>query len=116
MTVQHVVLFAFAEDLSAADEKDMRDQVESWPGEIGQINLIRLGKDITGERTRGHQYLLYTEFDSVDLLHRYQQHPVHQKFLSWVLDHDCTPLAFDYELSQDTVIWPQSAPDSLEER
>ncbi len=116
MTVQHVVLFAFAEELSAADDYEMRAQVESWPEEIGQINVIRLGRDITGARTKGHQYLLYTEFDSVDLLHRYQQHPVHQKFLAWVLDHDCKPLAFDYELRQDTVIWPHSAPDSPEEQ
>ncbi|MDQ6686151.1 MAG: Dabb family protein [Actinomycetota bacterium] len=115
MTVQHIVLFAFAEDLDAADELDMRSQVESWPQEIGQINMIRFGKDITGARTRGHQYLLSTEFDSEELLHRYQQHPIHQKFLAWVLDHDCVPLAFDYELTHETVIWPSTTPDPLEE-
>jgi hypothetical protein len=114
MTVQHVVLFAFAEDLSAAQAQEMRDHVESWPELIGQINAIRLGSDLTGARTRGHQYLLYTEFDSVELLHRYQQHPVHQKFLAWVLDHDCTPLAFDYLLDHTTIIWPPE-PDSAEE-
>jgi hypothetical protein len=115
MTVQHVVLFAFAEDLTAAQAKQMRDHVESWPELIGQINHIRLGSDITGTRTRGHQYLLYTEFDSIELLHRYQQHPVHQKFLAWVIDNNCTPLAFDYELDPTTIIWPQGAPDSPEE-
>jgi hypothetical protein len=34
----------------------------------------------------------------------YQQHPVHQEFLRWVLDRDCTPLAFDYPLDDTTVI------------
>jgi hypothetical protein len=116
MTVQHVVLFAFPEDIDAATEREMRAHVESWPAEIGQINQIRLGRDITGARTRGNQYLLYTEFDSEELLHRYQQHPVHQTFLAWVIDHNCTPLAFDYELTQDTVIWPQNGPDSPEEQ
>jgi Stress responsive A/B Barrel Domain len=116
MTVQHVVLFAFAEDLDAAAEQEMRSHVEAWPEAIGQINTIRLGQDITGARTRGHQYLLFTEFDSEELLHRYQQHPVHQRFLAWVLEHNCTPLAFDYELTHDTVIWPQSGPDSPEEQ
>lgn len=108
MVVQHVVLFAFAKDLTAAQAKEMRNQVESWPKLIGQINVIRLGVDITGARTRGHQYLLYTEFDSIELLHRYQQHPVHQKFLAWVIDHDCEPLAFDYLLDATTSIWPES--------
>jgi hypothetical protein len=116
MTVQHVVLFAFPEDIDAATEREMRAHVESWPAEIGQINQIRLGRDITGARTRGNPYLLYTEFDSEELLHRYQQHPVHQTFLAWVIDHNCTPLAFDYELTQDTVIWPQNGPDSPEEQ
>jgi hypothetical protein len=75
----------------------------------------RLGSDLTGARTRGHQYLLYTEFDSVELLNRYKQHPVHQEFLAWVLDHGCTPLAFDYLLDPTTVIWPLTTPHPAEE-
>jgi hypothetical protein len=108
MTIQHVVLFEFPEDPDPATEREMRDHVEAWPEAIGQINVIRLGRDITGARTKGHQFLLYTEFDSEELLHRYQQHPVHQRFLAWVIDHKCKPMAFDYELTTDTVIWPKS--------
>jgi len=115
MTLQHIVLFAFADDLNEADAREMRAQIESWPELIGGINVIRFGTDLTGARTRGHQYLLYTEFDDEVALRTYQQHPVHQKFLAWVLEHGCTPLAFDFHLTQDTVIWPNSGPDSLEE-
>ena len=39
-------------------------------------------------------------------LGRYQQHPVHKQFLQWVLDRDCTPLAFDYYLNEETVVLP----------
>lgn len=116
MTLQHIVLFAFAQDLGEADARDMREQIERWPEQIGGIGAIRFGSDITGARTGGHQYLLYTEFDDALALSTYQQHPVHQYFLKWVLDHGCTPLAFDYELDQDAVIWPRPTPHPREDK
>jgi hypothetical protein len=107
MTLQHIVLFAFAAELDHEDAAEMRAQIDAWPEKIGGFGAIRFGRDITGARTRGHQYLLYTEFPDMPALVAYQQHPVHQHFLRWVLDHGCTPLAFDFELDQDTVIWPR---------
>jgi hypothetical protein len=115
MTLQHVVLFAFPEDLDEAGAADMRGQVQAWPEAIGGINVLRFGTDLTGARTRGHQYLLYMEFDDETALRAYQQHPVHQRFLAWILDRDCTPLAFDYELTRNNVFWPAPPPDSSEE-
>jgi heme-degrading monooxygenase HmoA len=104
MTLQHVVLFKYPQELSDADTAEMRRQIEAWPGAIPGFRALRFGRDLTDERTRGHQYLLYTEFDDEAALHTYQQHPVHQEFLAWVLDHECTPLAFDYHLDDLTVV------------
>jgi hypothetical protein len=104
MTLQHIVLFSFPQDLSEADWADMQAMVRAWPDEIGGIDKIRLGEAINTERTRGYQRLLYMEVADVPALVRYQQHPVHQKFLSWVREHDCTPLAFDYHLDESTVV------------
>jgi hypothetical protein len=106
VTLQHVVLFSFPIDLSAEDWADMQRQVRSWPGEIGGIEVIRLGPSINTERTRGYQYLLFMEVADVPALVKYQQHPVHQQFLKWVIDHDCTPLAFDYYVDESTAILP----------
>jgi hypothetical protein len=104
MTLQHVVLFSFPDDLSDEDWADMLGQVRSWPADIGGIDVIRIGPSINTERTRGYQYLLYMEVADVDALVRYQKHPVHQQFLKWVLDRQCTPLAFDYYLDETTVV------------
>jgi heme-degrading monooxygenase HmoA len=104
VTVQHIVLFSYSEDLSAADDAEMRRQIEAWPSLIPGFRALRFGRDLTGERTRGHQYLLYTEFDDAESLHAYQQHPVHQAFLAWVMERSCTPLAFDYHLDDLTVV------------
>jgi hypothetical protein len=102
--LQHVVLFSFPTDLDAQDAAELRRQIEGWPGVIPGIRALRFGTDLTGERTRGYQYLLYMEFDDQDTLRAYQGHPVHQRFLRWVLDHSCTPLAFDYHLTDRTVL------------
>jgi hypothetical protein len=106
MTLQHVVLFSFPTDLGADDWADMQRQVRSWPSEIGGIDVIRLGPSINTERTCGYQYLLFMEVADEAALVAYQQHPVHQQFLKWVIDHDCTPLAFDYHVDESTAILP----------
>ena len=35
MSLQHIVLFSFHQDLSLEDEGDMRPQVKAWPEVIG---------------------------------------------------------------------------------
>jgi len=107
MSVQHIVLFSFPRELSAAEAADMRAMVASWPKEIGLMTRCRFGTDLTGARTRGYPYLLYTEFPSVEVLKEYQAHPVHQQFLAWIVERDCTPLAFDYYLDGQTVLMPE---------
>jgi hypothetical protein len=37
-------------------------------------------------------------------MERYRAHPVHQRFLAWLNERDCTPLAFDYYLDEGTVL------------
>jgi hypothetical protein len=107
MTLQHIVLFSFPRQLSEDEAAQMRAMVASWPSEIGLMTKCRLGTDLTGARTRGYGYLLYTEFPDVTALNDYRAHPVHQRFFDWLAERDCTPLAFDYYLDQDTVLMPE---------
>jgi hypothetical protein len=104
MTLQHIVLFSFPRELSEDEAADMRAMVASWPSEIGLMTKCRFGPDLTGERTRGYGYLLYTEFPDTETLRRYQDHPVHVAFRDWIVERDCTPLAFDYYLDETTVL------------
>jgi hypothetical protein len=108
MAVQHIVLFRFPEPFSDTDAKEMRDMISDWPERIGGFRRLRLGSDLNeGARTRGFQYLLHTEHDDVPALRAYQQHPVHQMFFRWVVDHECEVIAFDYEITPDTCIQPE---------
>jgi hypothetical protein len=111
MTLQHIVLFSFPRDLSAEEAAQMRDMVASWPGEIGLMTKCRLGTDLTYARNRGYGYLLYTEFPDVATMNAYRAHPTHVKFLDWLAERDCTPLAFDYVLDEQTVLMPEHGPE-----
>jgi hypothetical protein len=104
MTVQHIVLFSFPRELSADEAAQLRAMVASWPEEIGLMTKCRLGTDVTGARTRGYAYLLFTEFPDVDTLNAYRAHPVPVQFLEFLTKLDCTPLAFDYHLDDQTVL------------
>ena len=105
--LQHVVLFSFADQPTAEQAADIRSYIREWPGVIPGIRALRFGEALFTDRTNGYQYLLYMEFDSVEDLRSYQAHPVHQRFLSWVIDNNITPLAFDYYLSEDAVLLPK---------
>ena len=107
MVLQHIVLFSFPRELSAGEYEDMRAQVAAWPEAIGGMNRLRFGADITGARTRGYSRLLYMEFDDVEALQRYREHPVHQAFNRWLIERECTPLAFDYPLDETTLLMPE---------
>ncbi|SRR5579875_558653 len=102
--VQHVVLFSFAPPLSPEEEADMAARIRSWPAEIGGFTTLRFGTDLTGARTQGYSYLLYTQFPDQDALARYQDHPIHRAFAEWVVRRQGRVLAFDYLLDATTVV------------
>jgi Stress responsive A/B Barrel Domain len=107
MTLQHIVLFSFPAELSEGEAAQMRSMVASWPKEIGLMGRCRFGTDLTGARTRGYGYLLYTEFPDEQALNSYRAHPVHLQFMDWLAERDCTALAFDYHLDEQTRLMPE---------
>jgi hypothetical protein len=109
MTLQHIVLFSFPQELSEQDAARMREIVASFPSKIGLMTKCRFGTDLTGGRTRGYGYLMYTEFPDVEAMNSYRAHPVHVAFIDWLAERSCTPLAFDYLMDEQTLLMPESA-------
>lgn len=104
MSLQHIVLFGFPREPTAAEADELRRRIASWPAVIGGMTAIRFGPARWTERTRGYQYLLYMEFPDEAALGAYQDHPVHREFAAWVGGLGVTPLAFDYHLDEATVV------------
>ncbi len=101
--VQHVVLFRFPRDLADDAEGELFAQVRAWPERIGGFARLRIGRDLTGARSRGYQYLLFAEFEDHDRLEAYVPHPVHRAFSDWIVEHGGETLAFDYALTNEAV-------------
>ncbi|MGH3472416.1 MAG: Dabb family protein [Nocardioidaceae bacterium] len=100
--LQHVVLLDFPEALSADDDATLRSMVAAFPAKIGLMIECHFGSDLTGARTRGYDYLLYSVFADEDALHEYTVHPVHQELLRFLDGHNCRRLGFDYHLDGST--------------
>lgn len=100
--LQHVVLMRFPVDLDRRDDAELRGIVLSLPSEIDELLACRFGSDLDGSRTRGYQYLLFTEFADTDALAAYVGHPAHQVLAHWLDGHECQRLAFDYHLDRTT--------------
>lgn len=105
--LQHVVLLRFPRALEAAEEAEMRAAVADFPKRVGELTRLRFGQDLTGTRTDGYQFLLFSEFPDEASLVRYRDHPVHQEFLGWLREHGAEILGFDYHLDESTVLVPE---------
>jgi hypothetical protein len=93
---QHVVLMRFPQPLDAAEDSLLRGMVASWPDKIGTMSQCRVGRDLTGERSQGWDYLLYTVFPDEQTFRDYVEHPVHQELVRFLNERGCERLAFDY--------------------
>ena len=101
---QHVVLFKFAQELSADEEREMFARVREWPANIPGFTGLRFGKDVSG-RSGGYSYLLLTEFESEEAHQAYYSQPTHVAFSEWVFAHDeVEVIRVDYPLDADTLI------------
>jgi heme-degrading monooxygenase HmoA len=108
-SIQHVVLFRFPRELEPEEEREMFAQVRAWPERIGGFTELRFGRDMTGARTQGHQYLLLEQFPDEEAMKAYLKHPVHLAFADWVHERGSRELAFDYVLGPDTVVLGEAA-------
>jgi hypothetical protein len=102
---QHVVLFSFPDELSAADWDEMQSRVRSWPAKIGGMEKLRLGRPSSDSVPDGYQYLLFIEFADEDKLNHYLGHPVHKDFGQWaIVELGAKAIVFRYALDEGTVI------------
>lgn len=104
--LQHVVLLNFSRELSSDEHAELARQIRAWPEEIGGFLELRFGRDLTGNRTRGYEYLLFQAFPNEASLKAYLTHPAHRAFGDWVHERGCVEIAFDYFVDQVTAVVP----------
>lgn len=110
MSLLHTVLISFDTPLGPDQLADFDAQIRSWPEAIGGFEHLAVGPPLYAERAQGYQHLLHMVVADEEALERYQVHPVHQHFATWVRERGGRVLAFDYLLDDGTVVHAGSGP------
>ena len=75
--IRHVVFFRFKSDASSGDRQAMIEGLGALPGRISQIRSWSQGTNVLPS-DRSYDFCLIGDFDSLEDLKIYQDHPDHQ--------------------------------------
>lgn len=103
--IVHVVLFSPRPDLSAADRAAVLAALESASRNIPSIKRLRIGKRVKHSlpgyeqmMRDDYEYAVIIEFDDVEGLKAYLQHPAHAAAGHHFTASASKALAYDYEV------------------
>lgn len=97
--VNHIVLWNFQEQLSAAERKEAALKIkESLEGLKGQVEgIIDVSVEINPLDSSNKDIALISSFDTKESLSRYQEHPEHKKAGLFIKSVTCDRTCIDYE-------------------
>jgi hypothetical protein len=89
----HVVSFTFTDP---EDRHEAQARLEALPPYIEAIGSLTTGLDTVGDPGASHLVLITTH-DDLAGLRDYQEHPVHQEFVTWVVPRIAAKTVVDFE-------------------
>jgi Stress responsive A/B Barrel Domain len=105
--IVHVVLFSPRPDLSAADRAALLAALESASKHIPSIKRLRVGRRVKHSlpgyeqmMRDDYEYVVMIEFDDVEGLKSYLQHPAHAAAGHHFTASASKALAYDYEVAE----------------
>lgn len=105
--IVHVVLYSPRPDLSDADRAAVMAAVSNAARDIPSIKRLRIGKRIKHSlpgyeqmMRDDYEYAVFIEFDDVEALKAYLQHPAHLAAGHHFTASAARALAYDYEVSE----------------
>jgi len=106
--IVHVVLFSPRPDLSAADRASLLEALASASKSIPSIKRLRVGTRVKHSlpgyeqmMRDDYEYAVFIEFDDVEGLKAYLQHPAHTAAGHHFTASSSKALAYDYDLATD---------------
>ena len=108
--IVHVVLFSPKPDLSPSDRTAVLDALQSAAKNIPSIKRLRVGKRVKHSlpgyeqmMRDDYEYAVMIEFDDIEGLKAYLQHPAHAAVGHHFTASASNALAYDYEVSESVV-------------
>ena len=93
--ITHIVLFKLVNRAPENIDK-ARAVLASLAGKIPQLRHFEVGADIL-RTDRSYDLALVAKFDSLEDMHAYQFHPVHQQVVKYMMSVRESAVAVDYE-------------------
>jgi hypothetical protein len=93
--VKHIVMWKFKSDVSDEDKLEMKRQLEALMGVVPSLVKIEAGLDLS-KKEASMGMVLYTEFQTMEDLAAYANHPEHLKVVEFVKPLVCERAVVDY--------------------
>ncbi|MDP0501240.1 MAG: Dabb family protein [Verrucomicrobiota bacterium JB022] len=98
--LKHIVFFRFQPEAEGRDAAgnalEVKRQLESLPAKIAEIRALEVGVDMIRSE-RSWDLALYSAFDDLEAMKRYQVHPAHQEVIGFIKKVASSIAAVDYE-------------------
>ncbi len=97
--IKHIVMWTLKDEYKGSTKvelaKELKTQLLNLKGKIAELKFIEVGvNDLFPDKN--HDVVLVTEFDSVNDLQTYAQHPEHLKVVEFVKEIATGRAAVDY--------------------
>jgi hypothetical protein len=96
--LRHCVFIRYAPGTRDGHVAEFCRRMQALPEPIPAIRSLQIGRDILRE-ARSWDLILIMDFDSVETLRRYQQHPLHVQLMQFNQPHVAEVGAVDFLLA-----------------
>ncbi len=101
--IKHIVMWRLHDQAEGADKSEnaarLREMLRKLPERIPEIRRFEVGLNID-ESEAAADVVLYSEFESLETLRRYQQHPEHQKVVQFLKKIRSEKRVADYQVNE----------------
>lgn len=100
--IKHIVFFGLADSAEGKSKAEnaifIKSELENLIHLIPEIKVIEVGINCENAPKTNHDIALYSEFDSMEDIDIYQEHPEHKRVASYIGKVRTTRAAVDYEV------------------
>jgi len=100
--IKHIVFFGLAESAEGKSKAEnaqiIKLELENLIQFIPEIKKIEVGINTPNAPKTNFDIALYSEFESLDTLNIYQEHPEHKRVAAYIGKVKTTRAAVDYEI------------------
>ena len=100
--IKHIVCFRLADEAEgktkAENAQIIKEGLENLVNLIPQLRKIEVGINHPATSATNFDVVLYSEFDSIDDLNTYQEHPEHKKVGAYIVKVKTDRVCVDYEV------------------